>query len=355
MQDPIQVAVIGCGNFARGMHLPNIQKISNLRLRGTCDVIETIAAAERDKYAADYATDDAERVFSDDQIDLCIITTPHDTHAALTLQALTAGKHVLVEKPMCMTPAEVDEILLATADAGVVYTVGHNRRYSPLSERALELLGDRPKPWVLSYRMVDQKWTHSWALEPEIGGGRLISEAGHIFEMLYFLIGSEPVRIHAHGGALTHANSTVRQDNAILTVAFENGSLASVVHGDIGHRDLPKESIEVFANEAVVIIDDFRSMRAFGFGEGLDVTLQAQDKGHLRELELLAEAILTGGGMPVDATAAARAMSCCFAAMDSIKTGSPIDLDVSTGLLVERGPAVHPGSPDLPASGDTSY
>ncbi len=355
MGDPIQVAVIGCGNFARGMHLPNIEKIPTLRLRATCDLVEPTATAESQRYAADYATDDPERVFSDDQIDLCIITTPHDTHAPLTLQALEAGKHVLVEKPMCVTPPEVDEILLAAADAGVVYTAGHNRRYSPLSERALELLGNQPRPWVLSYRMVDQKWIHPWALDPEIGGGRLISEAGHIFEVLYFLIGSEPVRIHAHGGALTHANSPVKQDNAVLTVAFEDGSLAAVVHGDIGHKDLSKESIEIFANGAVVVIDDFQAMRAFGLGDGLDITLKAQDKGHLRELELLAEAILAGGRMPVDAAAAARAMSCCFAAMDSIRTGSPIDLDASAWLMVERGTRAHPGTPDLPVTGDTSY
>ena len=355
MQGFVQVAVIGCGAFARNVHLPNIGNVPSLRLSAVCDLKESLARTECAKYGADYATDDAAEIFSDDKIDLCIITTPHNTHSALTLEAFKAGKHILVEKPMCMTPTEIDKIIVAAADADVIYTVGHNRRYSVLSERARQLLGNRPKPWIISYRMIDQIWSHPWALDPEIGGGRLISEAGHIFEWLYFMISSEPTQIHAHGGVLTHTNSRVCQDNSVMTIAFDDGSLAAVMHGDMGHQDLPKESIEIFANEAAIVIDDFRALRVFGLGDGLDVTLKQQDKGHLRELELLGEAVLNGQRMPIDATAAARAMACCFAAMESIRTRSPIDLNPSDWLLVESEQDHELASPDLPIITDTSY
>ncbi len=355
MGDSIQVGVIGCGKFARSVHLPNIAKVSDLRLRATCDIILKRARDEGDMYAADYFTDDPEAIFSDDEIDLCVITTRHDTHAELTIRCFEAGKHVLVEKPMCITPAEADEILTAAAEAGVVYTVGHNRRYSPLSERAVNALVNHPKPWIVGYRMVDQRWDGHWALDPDIGGGRLISEAGHIFDFLCNLLDADPVRIFAQGGAITHPDTPETQDNAVIVLTFDDGSLATCIHGDIGHRDRPKELIEIFANEAVAVIDDFRSLHTFGLDGAADITLETQDKGHLRELELLAAAIAAGEGMPVDGAAAARAMSCTFAALESMRTGTAIELDSSTWRLDAAGLTESKGRPDIPLAGDTSY
>ena len=354
MKGSIQVGVIGCGGMATGVHLPNLAKVPALRLRATCDIRADAAESAAKKYGADYSTTDHRRILDDDSIDLCIVATRHDSHAHLTLEIVEAGKHLLVEKPMCMTPAETDQILMAVEQADIVYTVGHNRRYAPLAVKAARALDGRSKPWIVNYRMVDRVWRDHWALSPHEGGGRIISEAGHVFDFLAWLLDSDPVRIYAQGGQFTHPELADTQDNAVMTVSFENGSLASIVHGDIGHEGLAKERIEAFVGEAAFVLDDFRSLKTLGLSPDLDLTVE-QDKGHLRELELLAEAIESGGRMPVDESAAARAMFCSFAALESIRSGSAVGLDNSAWRPIREAAEPHAGRPDFEPSEDTSY
>src|SRR2546421_988813 len=239
-QQPIGVAVVGCGGFATGIHIPNLAELPAYRLHAVADVDEARAQRVAEQYGVAYATTDYTRILTDPAVELVVITTPHNEHAAMASAAARAGKHILLEKPMGMSAEETSSVVRAVRAAGVRFAIGFNRRFAPLSQRLATLLAERPQPWMLRYRMVDAVWTH-WAINPVLGGGRIISESCHIFDYLCWLTGSEPLRIFAEAGALTHPQYPTTQDNAVITLRFANGSMAAITHGDLGHNDYPKE------------------------------------------------------------------------------------------------------------------
>jgi predicted dehydrogenase len=324
---PIGVAVVGCGGFATATHLPNLARLPDYRLVAAADIDEGRARAVAEQYDLPYGTTDYARVLADPAVDLVVITTTHDQHAPMAVQAAEAGKHILLEKPMGMNRDEVAAVVEAVRRAGVIFAIGFNRRFAPLSERAAALLAGRPQPWMIHYRMVDAVWKH-WAIDPVMGGGRIISETCHIFDYLCRLTGSEPIRIFAEAGSLTHPQYPTTQDNAVITLRFANGSIASITHGDLGHNGYAKESIEVFSGHGTIVLTNFLRLDAFGFSEQeTPIELPAIDKGHRRELEVLAEALRTGTAPSIDERAGARAMTLCFAAIESARTGKAIELD----------------------------
>jgi predicted dehydrogenase len=182
---------------------------------------------------------------------------------------------------------------------------------------------------MIHYRMVDAVWKH-WAIDPVLGGGRIISETCHIFDYLCWLTGSEPIRVFAEAGSMTHPRYPDTQDNAVITLRFANGSIASITHGDLGHNGYPKESIEIFSGHGTIVLTNFLRLQAFGFTEQeTPIELPAIDKGHRRELEVLAEALRAGTAPPIDERAGARAMTLCFAAIESARTGKAIELNTA--------------------------
>jgi len=176
--DRIRVALVGAGGFAQGMHLPNLQKLrGEFSIRTIASRTGANASAVAQRYEAEIATTDFDAVLGDKDVDLVIIATRHNLHADLTLRALQAGKHVLVEKPMALSADEVQRITnfyaSAPANAPVLMT-GFNRRFSPALQAAHKILKDRTGPLIINYRMnaghiPGDHWVHG----PE-GGGRTI-------------------------------------------------------------------------------------------------------------------------------------------------------------------------------------
>ncbi len=205
--------------------------------------------------------------------------------------------------------------------------MGFNRRYSSLSCEAHQLLAGREYPLLLVYRMVDTIWRHPWALDPEVGGGRIISEAVHLFDFCAYIVGAEPVSISAMGGALTHPEIPDTQDNAVMTLSFADGSIASITIGDLGNADYPKERIELFAGERTIVIDNFQRLEGYGFDGRRETSLPDIDKGFVRELTELAEAIRKRVPAPITEVDGARATVCALKAIEAIRTGRAQTLD----------------------------
>ena len=244
------------------------------------------------------------------------------------------AKHVLVEKPMAMKLGDLRPIVEAVRRQGVTFTVGLNRRYSKVSVGAKKLLEGREYPLLLNYRIADSVWRHPWALDPEIGGGRLIAEAVHVFDMCSYLVGCEPVRIHAEGGNLTHPELPDTQDNAVITLKFADGSIAGITIGDLGSPEYPKERVELFLGERTVLIDKYQLLEAYGFKGEHNVVLPEVDKGFAQELVQLAAAIRERRPAPVTEIDGARATLCAVKGVEAIKTGQAqrLDLDAIIGI-----------------------
>ncbi|HYW11439.1 MAG TPA: Gfo/Idh/MocA family oxidoreductase, partial [Longimicrobium sp.] len=213
-----------------------------------------------------------------------------------------AGKHVLLEKPLALTADEVESIVAFYREAGdegraPLLLTGFNRRFSPFVVRMAELLRDRAGPLMISYRMnagfipLDH-WVHTAQ-----GGGRNRGEACHVYDLFTFLTGARATEVQAAAARPATAHYA-RTDNFTATVSFDDGSVATLTYTALGHRDHPKEQMEVFVDGKVLALDDYRTLRTTG-ARGGDLRLRGQDKGQKEELRRFATAIREGGAWPI--------------------------------------------------------
>lgn len=297
----IRVAVIGAGGFAKGMHLPNLVELKDdFVLRAVVSRTGHNAATTGKRFSAEYCTTDHQEVLKDPDIDAVIIATRHDTHAALALDALRAGKHVLLEKPMALDEAELRAIETfyqeATGPKPVLLT-GFNRRFSPYAQRIASLVQKRSNPMLINYRMnagyipLDH-WVHG----PE-GGGRNMGEACHIYDLFTFLTGSQVKSVQAMALAPTtdYYSST---DNFVATMGFEDGSVASLTYTALGNVEFPKETMEVFVDGMVISLNDYRALTVTG-GRQKPLETRASNKGQKEELQAFAAAIHGQADWPI--------------------------------------------------------
>jgi predicted dehydrogenase len=316
----IRVALVGAGGFAQGSHVPNLLRLRDrYELRAVVSRTGSTAKAVAARAEAAYATTDLDEVLGDDDVDLVLIATRHDLHATQALLALRAGKHVLVEKPLALTEAELEGIegFYANADGPVLMT-GFNRRFSPAAVHARAALAGRTTPLVAEYRMnAGYIALDSWVHGPE-GGGRNIGEACHIYDLFDSLVGGT-VEVESVTARSIPADGTrlAADDNFVATIAYADGSICTLTYTALGNRDHPKEQMEVFADGSVLTLDDYKSLRVAGHGSGWRGT--TQNKGHLAELEALAQTLRDGGPWPISLEEQARAMRIAFTVEDSIR------------------------------------
>ncbi len=286
----ISLGVIGGGAFCQTVHLPNLFALKG---RFSIAAIATNKGAEAkrlaDMYGAPIASTSADAVIANSSIDAVLITTRHDTHAYLATAALNAGKHVFLEKPLAQNEQELSDVISAARTSGRVLMVGYNRRTSPALLALKKAVANRTHPLMVLYRvnagyLPPEHWTQSL-----ISGGRIIGEACHMLDVFSFLIGKRPSRSSA--SFLKSKNFYRADDNISATIEYEDGSLATLVYTAVGHKGLPKESIEVHCDGVSYVVDDFKELRSFGSAvhwRGV------QDKGHKAELEIFSDSIKNG-------------------------------------------------------------
>lgn len=327
----ISVGLIGCGGFMRGMHLPHLQESELFRVAATCDVDLAAAEALRAASGAEYATVDPDRLLADPGIDAVIIATRHDSHAALTIAAAQAGKHVLCEKPMGLNERECRAVASAVRAAGIKYTVGYNRGMAPLVARAREILARLPAKRLIYHRIQAPFPQTHWTHLPAVGGGRFVGEGCHIFDLLCELAPAPPVQVFASGGTFLDPARVHIADSAIVTLTFADGSVGSTLVASDGCARFPKESTELYWAGRALWIDDFTRLTYRGpTPDGdRDLALAAQDKGHRDELAAFARAIRAGAPAPNGLSQALRAALISFAAVESLATGQPVAIDAA--------------------------
>lgn len=298
----IGIAVVGAGSFAKGMHLPNIRAMGDgVRLQAVVSRSGPGAVDTARQFGASYATTDVQQVLADDEVDLVIVATRHDSHARLALDALRAGKHVLVEKPLALTQEELDEVKAffdsQTHTASPILMTGFNRRFSAYGRRIAELTAKRVGPMMLDYRMNAGyvKLDH-WVHGPE-GGGRNLGEACHIYDLFTYLTGAPVSRVDAQGvrSATDYYGAT---DNFSATLSFEDGSVCTLTYTALGSPAHPKERLDVYVDGQVLSMDDYRSLTVAG-ASSPELKTSTSEKGQREELQTLVRAIHEGGEWPI--------------------------------------------------------
>lgn len=293
------LAVIGAGNYAARVLVPAFAR-NGARLFGIASSGGVTAAHVGRKYGFDQITTDAQTLIADPRVTAVVIATRHDTHAAFVKQALAAGKHVFVEKPLAISMAELDEIasVRAAAGPGSVLMVGFNRRFAPHVVRMKTLLRSVPGPktFIVTVNAGGVPARH-WIQAEQIGGGRIIGEGCHFIDLLRFLAGA-PIRswdLTRMGGSA----GTATDDTVSITLAFVDGSVGTVHYFANGHPAFPKERIEAFCGGRVLQIENFRRLRGFGWRALGTMSRWRPDKGQSACTAAFLEAARAGGASPI--------------------------------------------------------
>jgi predicted dehydrogenase len=289
--DKIKVALVGAGNFATTMHLPNLRDLSaHYQLHAVMDACGVKARAAAEAYGAAYATTSYQEILHDNQVDLLLIATRHDSHAQLTLQALQAGKHVLVEKPLAVRLEELNKIKefysYGTANKPLLM-VAYNRRFSCYAQEIKKHVAQRLGPLFITYRMnagyiASEHWVHEH-------GGRIVGEACHILDLFAFWIGA-PITSLFWDNLSPAMGKFQAVDNKAIVLKYGDGSVATLHYFAVGSPQLSKEYVELHFDGKSVVMDNYQSLQGYDV-KLADIATTRSDKGHREELLALARVL----------------------------------------------------------------
>jgi predicted dehydrogenase len=292
-------AFLGAGNYAGRVLIPAF-KSAGAKLKTVVSGGGVSAVHFGTKHGFSLASTDGAQVLQDTSIDTVVVATRHDVHARQVLSALRAGKHVFCEKPLCLTLEELAEIETeATARPQQLLMVGFNRRFAPLTvklKRLLETVSE-PKAFIMTVNAGEIPPTH-WTQDPKVGGGRILGEACHFIDLIRHLVGAQITEwsVIALG---PNGASAIRDDKASISLTFADGSTGVVHYLANGHKSFPKERLEVFAGGRILQLDNFRTLRGWGWNEFSKSSLFNQDKGQKACAKAFVEAVQAGTHSPI--------------------------------------------------------
>jgi len=278
--------------------LPNLQQLKeNFSITAVASRSGPSAWNVAAQYGAKYASTEPGDLFKDPDIDLLLIACRHNLHASLAIEAARHGKSVLLEKPAALNESELDQLLGAVRSSNSLLMLGYNRRFSPFVTEMKRLVDERSGPVVITYRInAGYIAPNSWVHGPE-GGGRIIGECCHVFDLFNYIIGHFPEAISATP-MRPSAPHVLATDNFTATLRYSDGSLCTLTYTSLGSSETPKEAMELFFDGKTFVLDDYKRISFNGTGKKPKATLQ-QDKGHLEELRVLARYIQSGGPPPM--------------------------------------------------------
>jgi len=216
------------------------------------------------------------------------------------LAALGAGKHVFCEKPLCLTFDEMAGIEAeARARPGQLLMVGFNRRFAPHIVRMKALLDGlaEPKSFIMTVNAGAVPAGH-WTQDRETGGGRIVGEACHFIDLLRHLAGAPILKHHAVSPGRTAALA-ITQDKATIILEFADGSTGTIHYLANGDKGFPKERLEVFCAGKVLQLDNFRTLRGWGWKSFARLHLWRQNKGQRACVAAFLHAVEAGGAAPI--------------------------------------------------------
>jgi predicted dehydrogenase len=321
------VSVIGAGNFARLFMLPGLAKLDGLMLRGLCTAKGMSAEHSGRGSGFAFATTDADEIWNDPATATVFLATRHDLHASLVMAALRAGKHVFVEKPLCIHPEELEQIARLVEELGErcpLLTVGFNRRFAPATLE-LSRFFRGIMPLSISHRFAPGPVpADHWTQDEDIGGGRIVGEACHAIDTCTAIAGSPPVRVYAESVGNAGALRTT-DDRLFITLRHANGSISSVSYQAGGDRAAPAERIEVSGGGRSAAVENWDRVELWHGGRKRSVN-GAKDKGHRAELAAFIDACRTGGPAPIPWNDVYSVTWASLMAVRSLREGCPFDM-----------------------------
>lgn len=360
----LRVALVGCGIIGLN-HSRAILKHPELAITALVDAVPTAATALADQLVSEYGADrpaefaSLAAALAGAEFDLVVICTPSGLHVVLAEEALAAGKHVVIEKPLDVSLPRAREILALARRAeqdGLVVSVISQHRFDPASRVVAEAAhsggfgrltsGIASVAWWRSQEYYDSgQWRGTWELD---GGGAVMNQGVHTVDLLVWFLGT-PVEVDARTALLAHERVEI-EDVAVATIRFESGALAVLhattaaypglsvrlqVHGDRGSAIIDDDQLEYFATSAA---DGNRAADVVPGSElrGGDRGPEQFVVGHLRQYEDIVDAIRDHRAPGVTVADAFLSLAVVRAVYLSATLGRPVLFDdVLDGSLDE--------------------
>jgi len=299
------IGFIGAGSFAGGTLIPAFKQ-TGARLKAIATSSGISGDHQGRKYGFEMATTDYTTLLTDPEINTVVITTRHNSHARFVLETLRAGKHVFVEKPLCLTMEELSQItdlyssLLKNEDTkpdhngNPLIMIGFNKRFSPLLAKAKNLLeGQKGTLAVVMTVNAGALPSDHWTQDPEVGGGRLIGEACHYVDLFRYLSEAEITE-----STVVYSGGETR-DTLSIQLSSKDGSIGAIHYFSNGNKGFAKDTLDIFCGGKVLHMDNFKTLRGFGWKGFRKMNLWRQDKGHVAEVKAFVRAIEESGIAPI--------------------------------------------------------
>jgi len=315
----VSLAFVGAGSYAQGNLLPNIPKNDQeVICKGVMTSSGTTSKRVAERFGFEFCTADENDIFQNDEINTVFIATRHDSHATYVKKGLQLGKNVFVEKPLCLSLAEleqIEEVLANTGSSAPLLMVGYNRRFAPLARLLKEKMGSGAMSMI--YRInAGSTPPESWIQDPEIGGGRIVGEVCHFVDFLTFICGALPVRVYAV--ALPDPGNL--QDVVNVSLEFANGSIGTISYFANGSKSLEKEYVEVYQAGTTGILRNFKELEMYAGGKLERKKLINQDKGQKMMVESFVKTVKEGGQAPIPLAGIVAVSRTTFKVLESLRS-----------------------------------
>jgi predicted dehydrogenase/threonine dehydrogenase-like Zn-dependent dehydrogenase len=319
------VGLLGAGSFATGVLLPALKRNHGYRLQKLYSTTPHKARFTADRFGFATIAETERDIYLDPTSNMIFIATPHHCHAAQVTCALQAGKAVFVEKPLCLTEVELNQLRDTYNRRQAVMMVGFNRRYAPCTQKIKEILANRHAPLLFNY-IVNAQFipSSSWLHDKILGGGRIIGEACHFIDLMTFITEAPVCRVRTEG-ITQQKGAFLADDNVVIHLTMSDGSAGTITYTALGDKSFPKETLQFFADGAVLSLCDFKSLQLYRSGRCTNLYRGAMDKGFDAEMKHFQKRFREGQpAAEVESLFHSSLVS--ILALRSLKTGEAIDI-----------------------------
>ena len=340
MSELLRFGLIGCGRVAP-RHAQSIAELPGARLTAVADIRESRASRFAAEHRADQYTD-YRRLLDRTDVDVVNICVPSGLHAEVAVDALEAGKHVIVEKPIALSLSDADRMIAAARSAGRKLCVVLQNRYNPPMQdlkRMVEsgrlgrlLLGNATVRWYRPQEYYEDGWHGTWAMD----GGALMNQSIHHIDALQWLLG-RPESVFAYSATLGHRMEA--EDIGVATIRFRGGPLGVVEGSTVTYPENLEGSVAIFGergslkvggtalNRKVIwkIEGELEHEKELLTREQVDPT-SVYGASHRAVIADMMEAILADRAPKTDGAEAKKSLALVLAMYESARTGQPVEL-----------------------------
>jgi predicted dehydrogenase/threonine dehydrogenase-like Zn-dependent dehydrogenase len=279
-RDILRVGFVGAHGFAKNKLMPLVAKVEKVQINAIVDSDVTTALNVSKIYKGARALVADDELFTEDLVDVVIVSSPQKFHCDQALKALKRGKAVFMEKPMVTDYAQfskLSEYLKSNGQAP--FCVNYNRSFAPYIQKIKKVIENRQTPMMVNYRINASELKKNHLIQTDIGAGNIIGEACYAIDIFCYLTNSKPVSVSVEA---MHAstNGVFPTDNFVSAITFEDGSVCSLLYTSLGHVQHGVERMEIFYDAKSIFMQDYAQLHGFGFPSTFNETTMIPNKGH---------------------------------------------------------------------------